>query len=170
MATTDLEKDLEKIDVQKQREARFETTTEEAIDGNTLGPASTNYTDKSSTGYANSVLGEDHKNELHKSERKLLLKLGEFQGGPRRVSSARLSCPAHFHVLFSFSDVLILPLASLLYLSAYLDRGNLGNARLQGLESTVLKGSDANYSLALACFYIRWEQTSITCQTALRSY
>jgi hypothetical protein len=30
-------------------------------------------------------------------------------------------------------DVIILPFAALLYLSAYLDRGNLGNARLQGM-------------------------------------
>ncbi len=64
-------------DVEKQREARFETTTEQAIDGNTLGPASTNFTEKSTSAYATSVLGEDHKAELAKAERKLLLKLGE---------------------------------------------------------------------------------------------
>ena len=38
----------------------------------------------------------------------------------------------------------ILPFAVLLYLSAYLDRGNLANARLQGLEETVLNGKDTN--------------------------
>jgi hypothetical protein len=52
------------------------------------------------------------------------------------------------------TDVVILPLAALLYLSAYLDRGNLGNARLQGLEKDVLGGDSEKYSLALACFYI----------------
>lgn len=44
-------------------------------------------------------------------------------------------------------DFTILPFAVLLYLSAYLDRGNLANARLQGLEETVLDGSDTNCGL-----------------------
>ncbi|KAL7411142.1 major facilitator superfamily domain-containing protein [Mrakia frigida] len=51
-------------------------------------------------------------------------------------------------------DVLILPLAVLLYLSAYLDRGNLGNAKLQGLQASVLGGSDLKYSIALMVFFI----------------
>lgn len=44
-------------------------------------------------------------------------------------------------------DAVILPFAFLLYLSAYLDRGNLGNARLQGLQKTALDNSDDKYSL-----------------------
>ncbi|KAL8291709.1 hypothetical protein RQP46_001967 [Phenoliferia psychrophenolica] len=95
----------------------------------------TNFTDteKGSTAYASSTTGEDHRVESAKAERRLLFKL----------------------------DILIMPLAVLLYLSAYLDRGNLGNARLQGLEATVLKGSDANYSLALSCFFITYIVLSI---------
>lgn len=60
-------------------------------------------------------------------------------------------------------DVIILPLAGLLYLSAYLDRGNLGNARLQGLESDVLNGDSEKYSLALACFYISMSHPPCPC-------
>ncbi|KAF8517141.1 MFS general substrate transporter [Hysterangium stoloniferum] len=37
-------------------------------------------------------------------------------------------------------DQRILPIASLMYLFAYLDRGNLGNARLQGLPEDILNG------------------------------
>jgi len=117
----------------KLQETRFEMTTEQPIDGHTLGPASTHDTEKGSSGYAASILGEDHKVGLLKAERKLLLKL----------------------------DVIILPFAALLYLSAYLDRGNLGNARLQGLQATVLRGSDLNFSLALSCFYISYIVLSI---------
>lgn len=62
---------------------------------------------------------------------------------------------------FLSSDILILPLAVLLYLSAYLDRGNLGNARLQGVQATVLNGSDTNYSVALSCFFITYILFSI---------
>lgn len=38
----------------------------------------------------------------------------------------------HERRLISKLDAVILPLTALLYLSAYLDRGNIGNARLQG--------------------------------------
>ena len=55
-------------------------------------------------------------------------------------------------------DVVIMPLTALLYLSAYLDRGNIGNARLQGLEATLLGGSDTKYSVILTMFFgMEWE-------------
>jgi MFS family permease len=47
-------------------------------------------------------------------------------------------------------------LAICIYLSAQLDRGNLGNARLQGLEADALRGSDTNYSISLALFYVSY--------------
>jgi hypothetical protein len=90
---------------------------------------------------------------------------------------------SHLNRFGNSLDILIIPLAAGLYLSAYLDRGNLGNARLQGeilrsvvcdqhqpnspslnrtgLETTVLHGSDLNYSLALAMFYIPYIVLSI---------
>lgn len=78
-----------------------------------------------STGYAVSTAGLDHKHETSKAERKLVFKL----------------------------DILILPLAMLLYLSAYLDRGNLGNAKLMGLTRDVLGGDSTKFSLALSSFF-----------------
>jgi fucose permease len=66
--------------------------------------------------------------------------------------------PLPFHLL---TDAVILPFAFLLYLSAYLDRGNLGNARLQGLQKEALDNSDNKYSLSLACFYITYIVLSI---------
>ncbi|KAM0751708.1 MFS general substrate transporter [Meredithblackwellia eburnea MCA 4105] len=115
--------------------ARFadDGATAEAGD---IHPTITNVTqdtEKASTGYANSTTGLDHRVESSKAERRLLWKL----------------------------DILIIPLAALLYLAAYLDRGNLANARLQGLESTVLGGSDTNYSIALSCFFITYIVFSI---------
>lgn len=59
------------------------------------------------------------------------------------------------------TDVVIIPFAALLYLSAYLDRGNLGNAKLIGLEEDVLEDDSEKYSLALACFYITYIVCSI---------
>lgn len=53
-------------------------------------------------------------------------------------------------------DAIILPLTTLLYLSAYLDRGNMGNAKLQGVQKDLMGGSDIKYSIALACFYITY--------------
>lgn len=58
-------------------------------------------------------------------------------------------------------DITIMPLTALLYLSAYLDRGNLGNARLQGLQATVLGNSSTNYSIVLSAFYITYVLFSI---------
>jgi MFS family permease len=53
-------------------------------------------------------------------------------------------------------DAVILPLTTLLYLAAYLDRGNMGNAKLQGIEDDIMGGSDTNFSIALTCFYITY--------------
>ena len=46
-------------------------------------------------------------------------------------------------------------------MNAFFVTGNLGNARLQGLQATVLDGSDTNYSLALSCFYITYIVLSV---------
>ncbi|KAJ7778849.1 major facilitator superfamily domain-containing protein [Mycena maculata] len=118
--------------------ARFaEDVDDSKQEGGPIHPTVTNTTngdtEKGSSAYAASTAGLDHRSEYTKAERRLLFKL----------------------------DIIILPLAALLYLSAYLDRGNLGNARLQGLESTVLNGSDTNYSIALSTFFITYIVFSI---------
>ncbi|KAK7033278.1 major facilitator superfamily domain-containing protein [Favolaschia claudopus] len=95
--------------------------------------ANSTTTGKESNSYAASTAGVDHREESRKAERRFVLKL----------------------------DLLFLPLMSLIYLSAYLDRSNLGNARLQGLQATVLRGSDSNYSIALMAFYITYIVFSI---------
>ncbi|GAO48440.1 MFS general substrate transporter [Saitoella complicata NRRL Y-17804] len=52
-------------------------------------------------------------------------------------------------------DRVIIPLTIILYLLAYLDRGNAGNAKLQGLE-TSLHLTDTEFSVVLACFYVAY--------------
>ncbi|KAL7419304.1 hypothetical protein Q5752_006141 [Cryptotrichosporon argae] len=101
----------------------------------TLAPTGTRGTDVEKGSQAGADGGEAAamRAEYKKRERKLLLKL----------------------------DFGILPFAVLLYLSAYLDRGNLANARLEGLETEVLDGKDTNYSLALCMFYITYILLSV---------
>ncbi|KAJ7738997.1 major facilitator superfamily domain-containing protein [Mycena metata] len=117
------------------REARFADDSKQTEGGpirKTVTNTTNGDTEKGSS-YAASTTGLDHRVETTKAERRLLFKL----------------------------DIIILPLAVLLYLSAYLDRGNLGNARLQGLQATVLNGSDTNYSIALSCFFITYIVLSV---------
>ncbi|RXW16480.1 hypothetical protein EST38_g9367 [Candolleomyces aberdarensis] len=59
-------------------------------------------------------------------------------------------------------DLRILPIACLLYLFAYLDRSNLGNARLQGLPEDVLGGDPTGrlFDWVVSVFYFSY----ITCQ------
>ncbi|KAI0325818.1 MFS general substrate transporter [Cubamyces sp. BRFM 1775] len=50
-------------------------------------------------------------------------------------------------------DMRLVPIAAALYLVSYLDRGNIGNAKLQGLL-TQLDLSSNRYSIALTMFYL----------------
>ena len=54
------------------------------------------------------------------------------------------------------ADIAIVTLTMCIYVSSYIDRGNLGNARLMGLEKDVLDNNDQKYSIALICFYITY--------------
>ena len=53
-------------------------------------------------------------------------------------------------------DILILPLTAALYLAAFLDRGNAGNAKLQGLLTILGSNPDLKYSIVLMSFYITY--------------
>ncbi|KAG8693711.1 hypothetical protein FRC09_010342 [Ceratobasidium sp. 395] len=55
-------------------------------------------------------------------------------------------------------DCLIMPITWILYLLAYLDRSNLGNAKLQGLEATLMPNDESGNQFALlsAMFYIAY--------------
>ncbi|KAJ9097419.1 hypothetical protein QFC19_006789 [Naganishia cerealis] len=124
---------VDSLDVESEKPYHSHLESSQPIEGHSLGPLSTRDTEKGTASeYASTVEGGEHVSEA-RAEKRLLRKL----------------------------DVIILPLAALLYLSAYLDRGNLGNARLQGLEKEVLGGADEKYSLALACFYITYIVFSI---------
>ncbi|KAM5437463.1 hypothetical protein McanCB49686_005222 [Microsporum canis] len=50
-------------------------------------------------------------------------------------------------------DWIIMPQFAILYLLAYLDRINLGNAKLQGVVEDALGGNDSNFSWAASIFY-----------------
>ncbi|GAA6005448.1 hypothetical protein JCM10207_002985 [Rhodosporidiobolus poonsookiae] len=104
------------------------------VDGASLSDYTTTDTEKAgSSKYASSTIGLEHAAAKDKDVRKLVRKL----------------------------DLVILPLAVLLYLSAYLDRGAMGNAKLMGLLDTVLRGNDTLYSVALSCFYITYILLSV---------
>lgn len=103
-------------------------------DGESLAGFTTTTSEKAgSSRYASSETGLEHVKASKAAERRLVRKL----------------------------DVVILPMAVLLYLSAYLDRGAMGNAKLMGLEKTVLGNVDVRYSIALMCFYITYIVLSI---------
>ncbi|KAF9258694.1 MFS general substrate transporter [Marasmius fiardii PR-910] len=59
-------------------------------------------------------------------------------------------------------DLMILPTVSLLYLFCFIDRANIGNARLAGLETDLgLRGYD--YNIVLSCFYVSYIIFEIPC-------
>ncbi|KAI4134025.1 MAG: hypothetical protein LQ347_001865 [Umbilicaria vellea] len=71
-------------------------------------------------------------------------------------------------------DLHVLPTISLLYLLAFIDRVNIGNARIQGLEEDLkMKGHD--YNVALFVFFIPYILFEIPrvvtiCQGVTQSY
>lgn len=53
-------------------------------------------------------------------------------------------------------DLYIIPTVAILYLFCFIDRANIGNARLAGFEADLkLKGYD--YNTVLSVFYISWK-------------
>ncbi len=64
-------------------------------------------------------------------------------------------------------DLHIIPLLSILYLLAYLDRGNIGNAKIEGLaEDLNLKGNQ--YNIALTVFFISYCVFEVPSNMALK--
>ncbi|GAA5938662.1 uncharacterized protein JCM15063_005384 [Sporobolomyces koalae] len=68
---------------------------------------------------------------------------------------ARVFTPEEEKKLYRKIDRRIMPILALLYLLSFMDRSNIGNARLNGLEKD-LKMSSAQYNLALSCFFITY--------------
>ncbi|EIW78591.1 MFS general substrate transporter [Coniophora puteana RWD-64-598 SS2] len=69
-------------------------------------------------------------------------------------------------------DGRIVPLACLLYLCAYLDRSNLGNARLQGLPEDVLGGDPTGelFDWVYASFFITYIALQVPCTVFSKYY
>ncbi|GAA5969811.1 hypothetical protein JCM3765_002193 [Sporobolomyces pararoseus] len=79
--------------------------------------------------------------------------VGAHDGVVRRP--ARIFSPEEEKKLYRKIDRRIMPILALLYLLSFMDRSNIGNARLNGLEKD-LKMSSAQYNLALSCFFITY--------------
>lgn len=85
---------------------------------------------------------------------------GSSIGGPDNVDGlmrrpARLFTAEEEKKLYRKIDRRIMPILALLYLLSFMDRSNIGNARLNGLERD-LNMSSAQYNLALSCFFITY--------------
>ncbi|GAA5932880.1 hypothetical protein JCM1841_004624 [Sporobolomyces salmonicolor] len=78
---------------------------------------------------------------------------GEVDGLIKRPE--RMLTPEEETKLYRKIDRRVMPILALLYLLSFMDRGNIGNARLNGLE-TDLKMTSAQYNLALSCFFITY--------------
>ncbi|CDR48538.1 RHTO0S18e02256g1_1 [Rhodotorula toruloides] len=78
---------------------------------------------------------------------------GEGDGHVKLPS--RMFTPAEEKKLYRKVDLRIMPILSLLYLLSFMDRGNIGNARLEGLEKD-LKLTSQQYNTALSCFFVTY--------------
>lgn len=58
------------------------------------------------------------------------------------------------HVTFQM-DIRLIPMLALLYLLSFLDRGNIGNAKIEGLQED-LKMTDDQYNLCLTVFFFTY--------------
>ncbi|POY71015.1 hypothetical protein BMF94_5940 [Rhodotorula taiwanensis] len=127
--------DPEKADAGEQEQREYAARTGARFaDGQSLAEYTTNASEKAgSSRYAESSAGLEHVKAAKAVEKKLVRKL----------------------------DMVILPLAIGLYLSAYLDRGNLGNAKIQGLNKDILGNDSTKFSIALTCFFITYITFSI---------
>ncbi|KAJ6485814.1 major facilitator superfamily domain-containing protein [Mycena sanguinolenta] len=64
-------------------------------------------------------------------------------------------------------DIRLIPLITILYLCCFLDRSNLGNARIVGMAED-LKLSGMRYQLAAAAFFITYSLLEIPCNVVLK--
>lgn len=146
------------------------THSESPMPDDSLGLSPSNITVRTesqpgSSKYAASTAGLEHKKGLLKAERKVYLKLdllivpvsiilylsayldrGVSLAGEAAATTvaASLLAPINLYLTHTHTH------------NCRLLTGNIGNARLQGLETDVLGGDDKKFSLALACFYITY--------------
>ncbi|KAK4053319.1 hypothetical protein OIO90_003931 [Microbotryomycetes sp. JL221] len=80
---------------------------------------------------------------------------------------ARSFTPEEEKKLYRKVDLHLLPMLAILYLLSFMDRGNIGNARLAGLE-TDLNMSGNDYSIALSVFFITYCIAEVPANLALK--
>ncbi|EEH05392.1 conserved hypothetical protein [Histoplasma capsulatum G186AR] len=81
---------------------------------------------------------------------------GQLEDGVRETTKQLEITPELARIernLVRRQDWVIMPQVAGLYLLAYLDRSNLGNARLLGLEDDALNGNDDHFGWAASVFY-----------------
>ncbi|KAI0649776.1 MFS general substrate transporter [Trametes meyenii] len=66
-------------------------------------------------------------------------------------------------------DVRLIPIATLLYLVSYVDRGNIGNAKLQGLL-TQLDLTGQRYNIALTMYYLSYSIFNVPANLVLKKF
>ncbi|GAA6019739.1 hypothetical protein JCM10207_009248 [Rhodosporidiobolus poonsookiae] len=82
--------------------------------------------------------------------------VGEEDALARRVKRpARELTQKEEDAMYRKVDWHLMPTVAILYLLSFMDRGNIGNARLYGLEAE-LGMSSADYNIALSCFFITY--------------
>ncbi|KAG8844351.1 hypothetical protein FRB96_003075 [Tulasnella sp. 330] len=77
------------------------------------------------------------------------------KGGPGKATDMGARYQAERRLVRKL-DLLIMPIAIILYLGAYLDRGNLGNANAMGLTKDILGGSQNEYAWVASIFYFSY--------------
>ncbi|GAA5946567.1 hypothetical protein JCM3775_002142 [Rhodotorula graminis] len=68
---------------------------------------------------------------------------------------ARIFTRAEEDKLYRKVDLRLMPILAVLYLLSFMDRGNIGNARIEGLEAD-LGMTSQDYNTALSCFFITY--------------
>ncbi|OCH85119.1 MFS general substrate transporter [Obba rivulosa] len=74
-------------------------------------------------------------------------------GGDMTLPPPPVLTPEEERALWQKVDMRIMPIVTIMYLCSFLDRGNIGNAKLQGLTSELNLTGD-KYNLALTMFFI----------------
>ncbi|KAI9632398.1 MFS general substrate transporter [Dioszegia hungarica] len=83
------------------------------------------------------------------------------------VKPSRVYTEAEEKKLYRKIDLRILPILSFLYLLSFMDRGNIGNARLQGLEAD-LQMTGNMYAISLSVYFISYGLFEVPANLALK--
>ncbi len=79
-----------------------------------------------------------------------------------------LCCPQERQLLWKL-DLHLIPWLCLLYLVSFLDRTNIGNAKIAGLQKD-LKMTDGQYNAALAIFFVSYSSFEPVSDVLLKKF